>query len=300
MKIVNIIGGLGNQMFQYAFALSLQKKFPKEEILIDISHFNYIFIKKWGASNLHNGYEIGKVFTQANLLKKANALQLMKLTWYMPNYLLSRVIRRVLPKRKTEYIQSTKEIFEYKEEPFSFKGDMYYEGVWESIKYLEPAKTEIQTAFAHPKPNRINENYIKLLESNDSVGLHIRRGDYLKHTAFAGVCEIDYYTKAIREILKDGQKHVFYIFSNDMLWCENNIKPLIGENEICFVRENTGNNSCWDMFLMTHCKDLIIANSSFSWWGAFLNKRGGRIIAPQKWMNRDAKFEIWSSDWIRL
>ena len=300
MKIVNVIGGLGNQMFQYAFALTLKKRFPKEEILIDTSHFNFLFIKKWGASNLHNGYEINKVFPSANVIKQANPFQLMKVTWYVPNYFLSRVARRILPKRKSEYIQSVSEIFEFKEEPFTFKGDMYYEGVWESIKYLEPIKSDIQKVFSHPEPNEVNEKYIHSMQSSTSVGIHVRRGDYLKHPAFAGVCEIEYYKKAIYEILNDGQKHVFYVFSNDLIWCEENIRPLIGDNDMVFVRENSGVNSCWDMFLMTHCKDLIIANSSFSWWGAFLNRRGGRIIAPKTWMNRDAKFEIWAPEWIKL
>ena len=56
----------------------------------------------------------------------------------------------------------------------------------------------------------------------------------------------------------------------------------------------------WDMFLMSHCKDLIIANSSFSWWGAFLNQRGGKVVAPKKWVNRDTEFDIWLDEWIRM
>lgn len=299
MKIVNIIGGLGNQMFQYAFALSLKNRFPKEDVLIDISHFNYIFIKKWGASNLHNGYEIEKVFPNAKMLKKASPLQLMKTTWYMPNYVMSRIVRRLLPKRKTEYIQPRREIFEYKEEPYLLNGDVYYEGIWESVKYLQPVREEIQKAFAHPTPNEVNKKYIQMMETCESVGIHIRRGDYLKHPAFAGVCDIDYYKKAITELLNTYRKYVFFIFSNDIAWCEDNIKPLLHNNEIHFVRENYGSSSCWDMFLMTHCKHLIIANSSFSWWGAFLNNREGIIIAPKVWMNRDAVFEIWPKEWIK-
>ena len=95
MKIVNIIGGLGNQMFQYALAVSLKKRFPNEEVLIDTSHFHYLFSKKWKGTNLHNGYEISKVFPNADL-KRATPLQLMKVTWYMPNYVLSRLIRKYL------------------------------------------------------------------------------------------------------------------------------------------------------------------------------------------------------------
>lgn len=300
MRIVNIIGGLGNQMFQYAFALSLKKKFPEEEVLIDTSHFNYIFIKKWGASNLHNGYELDKVFPNVTGIKKASALKLMKVTWYMPNYLLSRIVRRFFPKRKSEYIQTNKEYFEYKEEPLKRNTDTYYEGIWESVHYLEPAREEIIKAFQHPQPNAVNQNYIQQMEAENSVGIHVRRGDYLKHPAFAGACDIDYYQRAIPEILKDGLPHTFYIFSNDMKWCETNLKPLFGGNKVVFVTENTGKDSCWDMFLMSHCKELIIANSTFSWWGAFLNNNGGRVIAPATWMFRDATFDIWLDEWIKI
>lgn len=299
MKIVNIIGGLGNQMFQYSFALSLKKLFPNEEVLIDISHYNHLYLKQIGAANLHNGYEIDRVFPKANILKIAKPLQLMKVTWYIPNYFLSRIFRKLLPQRKTEYIQPVKEIFEFKEEAFLLSGNMYYEGIWESYQYLEPAKEEIKKAFSHPAPNEINAKYIEQIESCESIGIHVRRGDYLKHPAFRGTCGIDYYQRAIEKILSMKKKVTFFIFSNDLNWCKKHIQPLVQNNDIIYVTENTGPNSCWDMFLMTHCKHLIIANSSFSWWGAFLNNRGGNIIAPKIWMNREAKFEIWPKGWIK-
>lgn len=299
MKIVNIIGGLGNQMFQYSFALSLKEKFPKEDVLIDTSHFNYIFLKKWKSANLHNGYEIDKVFPNASL-KKASAWQLMQLTWYVPNYALSRIARRLLPQRKSEYVQPVKEYFKYDPDVYKDRGNCYYEGLWESITNILPVRSKIQEEFRHPKPNKVNSAYIAAMESTNSVGIHIRRGDYLQSAAFCGICDLGYYRQAISEIIKDGEKYTFYIFSNDMAWCEANIKPLVGDNEIVMVTENTGNDSCWDMFLMSHCKNLIIANSSFSWWGAFLNKRGGKVIAPQKWANREAEFDIWAPEWVRL
>lgn len=299
MKIVNIIGGLGNQMFQYAFALSLQHRFPNEKVLIDTSHFNYVFVKKFRSANLHNGYEVDKVFPNAKL-EKAKASDLMKVTWYMPNYLLSRVLRRVLPQRKTEYIQPTNEIFEYVPAVYEVKGNCYYEGVWEAVQHLEPIRGNVQHTFAHLEPNEVNKKYIADMESENSVGIHIRRGDYLYSPAFNGICDLDYYKQGISQIVSDGLKHTFYIFSNDLKWCEENIKPLLSGHDVHFVTENTGSLSCWDMFLMTHCKDLIIANSSFSWWGAFLNNRHGRVIAPKKWVNREAKFDIWLDEWIKL
>lgn len=299
MKIVNIIGGLGNQMFQYAFALRLKKEYNDEKIFIDVTHFNYFFIKKLGKANLHNGYEIEKVFPNANL-PHANAWNIMKVSWYMPNYWMSRIIRKILPIRASEYIQKKTDIFAYSPDVFSHDKDTYYEGVWESVHYLVPIRESVKNIFSHPEPNETNRTLINEMEAINSVGLHVRRGDYLKHPDFSNICDIDYYQKAIGEILKDGVKHVFYIFSNDMQWCKENLSSLMQGHDIIYVSENKGDNSCWDMFLMSHCKDLIIANSSFSWWGAFLNSRDGRIIAPSKWTNRVAEYDIWLDDWKRI
>ncbi len=300
MKIVNIIGGLGNQMFQYAFALSLKHHFPSEEVYIDTSHFNYIFIKRFRGANLHNGYEIEKVFPNANL-NHASAKQLLKLTWYMPNYALSRVIRKIFPKRKTEYIQPLNQSFAHIPEVYDITEDCYFEGIWESVHNYIPLRDTIQHTFAHPAPSDIqNQMYIKDMERTESVGIHIRRGDYLYEPAFMNICDLEYYQRAINEVLSDGKKYKFYIFSNDMKWCEENISPVLKGNPIIYVNNNTGKNSCWDMFLMTHCKNLIIANSSFSWWGAFLNNRQGKVIAPKVWVNREAEYDIWLDEWIRL
>lgn len=300
MKIVNIIGGLGNQMFQYAFALSLKKKFPNEEILVDTSHFNHILVKKFRGANLHNGYKIERIFPNAKL-KHASCRQLMRVTWYVPNYLLSRIIRRVLPKRKTEYIQPLCLNFAHLSDVYEINGDCYYEGIWESVKNYIPCRDIIRHTFAHPKPNdEQNIKYICDMENVESVGIHIRRGDYLYEPAFMNICDLDYYMRAINEILSDKKKHNFFIFSNDIHWCRENISPLLKGHDVVFITNNIGNNSCWDMFLMTHCKDLVIANSSFSWWGAFLNNRNGRIIAPKRWVNREAEFDIWLDEWIKI
>lgn len=300
MKIVNIMGGLGNQMFEYAFAISLKNKFPMEDVYIDTSHYNYLFIKKIGMANLHNGFEIERVFPNAKI-PHADWKQLIKVTWYVPNYLLSRIVRRLLPKRKTELIQAENDFFAHKESYYSQRGDCYYEGIWESIQNYIPIRSLLKDVFAHGEPNYENKKLITNMSQENSVGIHIRRGDYLLDPVFADICNLNYYENGIRQVLRDKQKHTFYIFSNDIKWCEKNISPLLDGNKIIYVRHNTGRDSCWDMFLMTYCKSLIIANSSFSWWGAFLNKNiNCKVIAPKKWLNRDCVFDIWDPEWIKL
>lgn len=299
MKIVNIIGGLGNQMFQYAFACALKNRWPDDEVCIDISHFRYLFIKKFGATNLHNGYEIKSVFPNANL-PIAKPRQIRKVSRYIPNYVLSRFARKYLKPKHTEVIQERVNNFAYRPDVLEKQGDYYYEGIWEAAHYLIPIREQLQHTFAPQNPNEKNTAIISSMERENSVGIHIRRGDYMYMDAFKGICDLVYYKKAIANILEDGEDHCFYIFSNDLEWCEQNIKPLVGKHKIMMVDHNKGAQSCWDMFLMTHCEDLIIANSSFSWWGAFLNNRKGRVIAPNKWVNRNAEYDIWLPEWIRL
>ena len=285
MKIVNITGGLGNQMFQYAFALALQHQHPDEQGYIDTHHYHTILFKKFKGINLHNGYEIDTVFPKAKL-PIADFFQLAKVSYWMPNYVLSRVIRKLLPFRKTEYIPPYSMNYTFDQEALERKGDSYYEGYWQSVHYFTDIKAELQEVYSHPEPNEYNAGLIKELENTYSVGIHVRRGDYLNEPEFRGICGLEYYKKAIQDIVSDRKKHTFFIFSNDMQWCRDNFAPLVADHEILFVTGNTGKQSCWDMFLMTHCKDLIIANSSFSWWGAFLNKDVNRVYAPDPWLNR--------------
>lgn len=299
MKIVNLIGGLGNQMFQYAFAVALKEQISSEDVLIDTSHFNYIFLKKYKAANIHNGYEIEKVFPNAKL-NHAKWWQLIRVTWYCPNFLLSRVVKKVFPHRNSEYIQPVSDYFKYESNVYGLKGKKYYDGQWSSIKYYLPIRNKLLEVFTHPQASGVNMEYIQKMEQTDSVGVHIRRGDYLQDPDFRNICELDYYKRAIKRLEEESKDYTFFIFSNDIQWCKKNISPLLSNYQVQFVTENHGSDSCWDMHLMTHCKNLIIANSSFSWWGAFLNNRGGLIIAPEKWVNRDSVFDIWDDKWVKL
>ena len=297
MKIVNISGGLGNQMFQYAFALSLKEKFPDEEVYVDTSHYHTLFFKHYKGINLHNGYEIDAVFPNAKL-PVAGWKQIMKVSYYIPNYILSRLGRKYLPQRKTEFVPQNS-TYSYLPEAFSFS-NCYYEGFWQSIRNFEGIKSKICEAFAHPEPNEYNRRLIDDIMACDSVGIHVRRGDYLNEPEYCNICGVGYYKNAIEQILSDRKPHVFYIFSNDMQWCKDNIERLVGNNKIVYVSGNKGKESCWDMFLMTYCMDLIIANSSFSWWGAFLNNNINRVIAPDPWLNRDCEIDIYDNSWIRI
>jgi len=299
MKIVNITGGLGNQMFQYAFALALQNRYPQEKVCIDIQHYNTIFFRYFKGINLHNGFEISKVFPNANL-PIATPKELMKISYWIPNYVLSRLARKVLPTRNHEYIAPYSMNYSYDKTAFENPDSCYYEGYWQCAKYLSELKDTLYKIYSHPVPNDYNAKLICDIQSCNSVGIHVRRGDYLNEPEFKGICDLEYYTKSINEILKQNALCTFFIFSNDMEWCRENLTPLMKENKIVFVSKNKGADSCWDMFLMTYCKNLIIANSSFSWWGAFLNKNVVKVYAPYPWLNRNCEIDLYESSWIQI
>ncbi len=298
LKIVNIAGGLGNQMFQYAFATMLQKHFPADKVMVDTSHYNTLFFKHFGSVNLHNGYEINNIFANATL-PVATAADLRRVTRYIPNYVASRLARKLLPKLKTEYVASYTDNFTRKENVFA-EGDRYYEGYWQSSRYYTEIRDTLLHTFAPPKHNAYNAGMIKSISGSQSVGIHVRRGDYKNAPEFNGICTPEYYKKAIEQVVADGVKRTFFVFSNDIAWCRENISAMAEGHDMVFVDGNRGADSCWDMFLMSHCKELIIANSTFSWWGAFLNDKAKAIYAPEPWLHRDCTIEIIPQSWHKV
>lgn len=279
MKIVRIIGGLGNQMFQYALFLALKHRFPEEELLVDCS-----LMKSY---NVHNGLELERVFGVS--LPQASFRQLAKLTRPTYHYKLSKVVDNFIPNRKTECVEAKDQSFN----PLVFaEGNRYYRGYWQDYRYILGSREFIRSRFQFVIP--INEKSRILLEelkeTDSSVSIHVRRGDYLKYPRYAGLCTLDYYRAAVGKIKKEVKVPTFYLFSDDIDWIKVNIIPLLGESTYKIVDWNRGKESALDMLLMSSCHHNIIANSSFSWWGAFLNTHGDSIVcAPAKWINLPVK-----------
>lgn len=289
MKIVKILGGLGNQMFQYAFYLAVKHRFPKEAAKIDIFCFR--------GYPLHNGFELNHVFAINESI--ANIRDLCKVSYPYIHYRLWQVGKYLLPKRKIMY----KESLDAKYNPNIFNNEKicYYEGYWQNEKYFKDIRSEILKIF---KPRYINDKtkeLSKILTNKSSVSIHIRRGDYIKHPWFGGICNVGYYKRAISKIESQKDVEIYCIFSNDIPWCKTNIAPLLKSKKIIYVDWNKNEESHLDIYLMSLCKYNIIANSSFSWWGAWLNEYKEKIvICPKKWNNiKDSKFELPES-WTKI
>ncbi len=302
MKIVNIKGGLGNQMFQYAFAVALNCKFPDETILIDTQLYKYPFLKTFRGNNFyHNGFEIEKIFPNAKL-PIAKWHQLVRFSYYIPNYIISRAIRKIIPKRKSEFIQQSSDSYIYDPHVFSDISIKYFEGYWLSPLFFNFCKERVLDIFKfRPFDTDANIVLAKMLKNKNSVTIHIRRGDYLNNPLFQGICSLNYYRNSINQVKKNIETPHFFIFSNDQVWCKNNLSDVIGKDEVTFVNNNNGVNSYRDMQLMSLARCNIIANSSFSWWGAYLNQRADHIVyAPGKWINGMACDDAYDEGWIKI
>ena len=278
MEIVNVIGGLGNQMFQCAFALALSKSKKESVVKIDTSHFN-----NYG---LHNGFEVTRVFPDFPI-PVAGKSDIRKVTRYIPSYKWSRILRRVLPSKKTEFIQPYQNSYIYQPEVFLSKGDKYYEGYWMCPAYFDQFKDDIYNAYKFRNFDTVeNKNYALLLAHDNSVTIHVRRGDYVGAESFKDICTLAYYRNAITAVKIEIENPVFFVFSNDTEWCKNNLGDIIGEEKVYFVSNNKGTESYRDMQLMSLARCNIVANSSFSWWGAYLNHRTDHfVLCPEKWVN---------------
>lgn len=301
MKIVNVIGGLGNQMFQYAFAVTLKNINPQEEVLVDIQHYKNAFIKNYHGNNFyHNGYEINKVFPSATI-KSAGAWDLMKVSFYIPNQILARVVRRQFPKRKSEFV-ADQQPYVFIPEALSVNGDCYYDGYWMSPLYFDAYRDEIIKEFEfRPFDTKENLDILPLLQKDNSITIHIRRGDYVGSNTLGGICTLNYYRNAIHEARKVIDNPVFFIFSNDQEWCLENLKNEFDDAEVHFVSHNRGAESYRDMQLMSIARCNILANSSFSWWGAYLNQRKDHITyCPNKWHNTMEYKDHYVNGWIKI
>lgn len=290
MKIVNIIGGLGNQMFVYAMYLALKEAHPDEEV--------YLCRRSYKGYPLHNGYELGNVFGAD--APEASLWQLAKVAFPYWNYKTWRLMQHFLPKRKCMLSGTTQIKFDYGN--VTRNEDGFYDGYWQNENNFLPIRDKILEAFSFPKFNdNKNIELAELITNKRAVSCHVRRGDYLKDPLY-GVCTSEYYVKAIDEINKRVSPELYCVFSDDIKWCKENLGEIIGKDkEIVFVDWNKGENSFRDMQLMSLCNHNIIANSSFSWWGAWLNNHEDKVvIAPSLWMNKPMVNDPLCDSWIRI
>jgi hypothetical protein len=259
MVVIQLKGGLGNQMFQYALYLSYIQEGVHASL--DLSHF-----KQPGASAQ---YELKRVFN-INALESGTVQKVLSKILWKFQYRFSNV-----PYKETD------ERFGWYDENISKLTNAYLKGYWQCEQYFLDAADVIRRDFTFP--HSLDDNNMALIERMqqcNAVGLHIRRGDY-QQAGRNWAAPLSYYQNAIAFIRNKIPDPCFFIFSDSPAWVAENIQL---ENSV-FINHNTGKQSFVDMQLMSCCQHNIIANSSFSWWAAWLNKNENKmVVAPTPWM----------------
>ena len=261
MKILYFGGGLGNQIFEYTFYLAIREHFPEEDIRG--IYLNSKFKEHEGGLELENVFNVKLPPTSL----KAKLLTGLIYLW-----------KKIHPKTNLCSLHNT--IVNWDAIIFNaFKSDIsFYEN---RINWLE---------FKPIKLSNKNLEIINRMQSTNSVCLHIRRGDFLSieyMNILANIATVKYYERAIE---------FFFVFSDDIAWCKENMQL----SQVTYIDWNIGKDSYIDMYLMTFAKANIIANSTFSYWGAYLNRNNPIVIYPKKWINADYYPNIFPINWIGL
>lgn len=256
MIIVSIKGGLGNQLFQWAYAYKLSKF---HDVFIDRSFYK---------TQLSNPQITKREFQLNNIL-------------HHPLPEIDNDIYRQFAQKPTVRINDN---FHYTDHHFSSKYNYYIDGYWQSEKYFIDVRNDILNSFDWP--------VIEETEFVDSCSIHVRRGDYLKWQHVHPVQNIEYYERSIEKINPAGK---IYVFSDDIEWC----KEQSVFNNCVFINNKT---DIHDLRMMSMCTNHIISNSSFSWWGAWLNKcRDKTVIYPCQWFGDDTNIsDLIPGAWLTI
>lgn len=278
-------------MFQYAFGRANAKRL-NTDLKFELSD---------STLTIHTGFELERVFEiQVNVTTQA---EIQSILGWQKNPL----IRKALKISGLNKIIKSKLIdephFHFSPEILQLPDNVFLSGYWQSEKYFLEIEAQIRSDFSFKLPfsDRNSETAREISKSN-SVSLHVRRNDFAKNSkinAIHGLCTLAYYSAAIQFIEEKIASPNFFVFSDDPAWVKSNLKI----NHPCvYVEHNQGLESYNDMRLMSLCRHNIIANSSFSWWGAWLNSNAEKIVvAPQRWfVNGNNTEDLIPHTWVRL
>jgi hypothetical protein len=292
--IVRLNGGLGNQLFQYSAAYGLAKK-NQDQFKIDLSAYD----KQYGKRNTVRSPDLLH-FSISSLI--ANPQESYKLR--NPKGQVSRITRFMRQKMFKQYYS------DWHPQLLEKTGDIYLEGYFQCEKYFKSyySELDLDLNLRAEYAGEIAEWERRLSTISNPVSLHVRRGDYvsdLKASAVHNICTVGYYLRAIEEMKKRVDNATLVVFSDDIDWVHNNLK--LGDSAIYVSgsknKKGASLLASQELIIMSRCAHHIISNSSFSWWGAYLNKRNDKVVlAPSLW-NRsmiDNHKNILPESWIRI
>lgn len=292
MVAVQLSGGLGNQMFEYALYLKL-KSMGKEVKIDDFTCY--------GEQELQRTNQLSVFGVSYERLSEQEYIALTDSSMRPAD----RVRRKLLGRRDLSYREASCNF-----DPEALRREpTLLLGYFQSEQYFADIKEQVREAFRFQGTDAKNPGFflpaeqqglLSEIRGSEAVSVHIRRGDYLSaqnQALFGGICDDAYYERALAEMKRRLPEAVFFFFSNDTEWVKERYR---GEN--CVVVEGNGEDAGFrDLFLMSQCRHHIMANSSFSWWGAWLDENPDKIvIAPKKWFNDRECRDIYTDWMIRM
>lgn len=285
MIVIELSGGLGNQMFQYA----LYKKFESlnKDVVMETSFFR-------SGQELRE-LELGIFPVKYKEITDKEAASIRGYGYQ--DSVLDKIRYKLTPKKYKVYIDK---IGPFQPEIFEME-NVYLSGYWQNENYFKDIREIVCRDFSFSDELvECNKELCHTLENENSVSVHIRRGDYLttENTRIHGnICTDAYYANAMNYIRESVENPQFYIFTDDLEWAREKYR---GQN-VMIVEGNRNDSSYVDMFLMSKCKHNIVANSTFSWWGAWLNSNPDKLVlAPPKWLNNFEEAQVACAEWILI
>ena len=295
MIVVTLGGGLGNQLFQYTMGRLLSLK-QSQSLKLYTSNFQYE----------DRSYKLSYFNVEENFATEEEVERLIGV--YYSNSLYAKTHRkfaRLIPKYKKSYFIEN-ENWVHEPAVFKISCNVLLEGFWQHHSYYKNLSPRILDELTLKKQFLHHNNQVlkNIEEDYSSVSVHIRRGDYLSdinNFNFFGVMGMEYYKNAINYMLSKIRHPTFYIFSDDLNWVKSNLALNV---EMVFVDIDNGTKDYLELNAMAKCRHNIIANSSFSWWGAFLNKNENKIvIGPKSWVVNEElnhKIHILFPNWVKM
>ena len=296
MIIANLVGGLGNQMFQYACARSLAADLELP-LKVSLDMFK-------AYASFHNGPELERAFSlELDIAHPDDLRRMIGMMRVLPT------VRRALASKVLAPLRGKRFITEHH---FSYWDGLldqartggYLQGYWQSERYFVKHAASIRNDFTFRQPQtEYNSELARTIRDCVAVSIHVRRGDYVsdaKTLSVYGTCTPEYYFKAIEYLCQGIPDARLFVFSDDPKWVAEVLVPRYPG--LVLVEHNRGDSSYNDMRLMSMCRHHIIANSSFSWWGAWLNSSKNKIVvAPRLWfLNGTNDCDLIPSSWIRV
>lgn len=278
MIITNVLGGLGNQMFQFAAGLGVSLR-TGNRLLVDISGFRGYSRRNYGLDR--------DFFGIPTVASPIDVRRVLGIGGVAP-------VRRILSGRWARALRPQSLVIEpslsYCQELLSVQGPAYLQGYWQSAAYFADCTSAVRSAFSfRNQPLGTAAEWAATIRDTVSVSVHVRRGDYVSSAnanAFHGTLPLSYYERATTLIQSLHSDVRFFVFSDDLDWARAHLSFI---HDAYFVDGRKGATAHRDLQLMTLCQHSIIANSSLSWWGAWLGRKSHQtIIAPRQWFRNSS------------